>query len=107
MPNIDWTVNLSSIIVIGALLTVIWYSVRRWINGSGKRLDALEEEIRDKVCRTEFDNSCNILRSDIKEVRDEMKSFHNGFIPGGGIYKAFQDEIRAMIVSNQRLLERK
>jgi hypothetical protein len=63
------------------------------------------KELEDKtVKKEEYGRDYQILRDDIGKLDLKMALFYNNFLPGGGIYKAFQDEIQKTIKSNAYIL---
>lgn len=98
---IDYSINLYNILTPSALLAVIGYMLRRWINGTIVRVKELEEKT---IKRDEYGRDCLILRDDISKLDLKIAFFQTNFLPGGGIYKAFQEEIQRTIKDNAHIL---
>ncbi len=98
---IDYSINLFNVLTPSALVAVIGYMLRRWINGTIVRVKELETST---IRREEYGRDCQILRDDIKSLDLKMTIFQNNFLFGGSIYKAFQEEIQRTIQANSRIL---
>lgn len=98
---IDYSINPYNILIPSGLLTLIGYMVKRWINGTSLRIIDLE---KSAIHRSEYSKDYLLLRDDISKLDIKMALFHNNFLPGGGIYKAFQEEIRRTIKDNAYIL---
>ncbi len=98
---IDYSINPYNILIPSGLLTLIGYMVKRWINGTSLRIVELE---KSAIKREEYGRDYLLLRDDISKFDIKLTLFQNNFMAGGGIYKAFQEEIQRTIKDNAYIL---
>ncbi len=98
---IDYSVNVFNVLTPSALVAIIGYMFKRWVNGTTLRIEALE---KSAIKKEEYGKDYQILREDIGKLDIKLALFQNNFMAGGGIYKAFQEEIQRTIKDNAYLL---
>ncbi len=96
-------INISNLLANVALLGVLAFMVKKWINGTTQGLAR-------KVEQKDYDEECKRIAGKIQGIDDKVERFHSKFNIGGDLYKMFQEEaefraeVRTRLKINAKIL---
>jgi len=103
------TINFPDIAVIGMMVTILGLFVKRWVNGTSKRLEVLtdikmDKEMCEKVHGSTVDDIQEIKGS-MEKMNDKLEDIHNKVLSTPTL-QSFQYDLRRLIQQNEALLRR-
>jgi cbb3-type cytochrome oxidase subunit 1 len=96
-------INLSNLVTNVALLGILGFLVKRWINGTTAGLKC-------KVEQKDYDEECKRTNSRLQSIDNKVETFQAKFNIGGDLYKMFQEEasfrteVRTRLKINAKIL---